>query len=110
MRAARLDASAREAITEVGNILLNACLGTFGNLLDVKVSFALPRLHLESLDALLRSLSFAQTELRFAVMASTAFRVLHGAVTGYLVLVLGVSSLDRLLKAVEDWENRQLGQ
>ena len=26
-----IDASAREVITEVGNILLNACLGTFGN-------------------------------------------------------------------------------
>ena len=28
-----LDATAREVLTEVGNILLNACLGTFGNLL-----------------------------------------------------------------------------
>ena len=28
-----LDSNAREIITEVGNILLNACLGVFGNLL-----------------------------------------------------------------------------
>src|SRR4051794_1639802 len=33
-----LDASAREALTEVGNIVLNACLGVFGNLLNVHVS------------------------------------------------------------------------
>ena len=30
-----IDASAREVLTEVGNILLNACLGTFGNMLKV---------------------------------------------------------------------------
>jgi chemotaxis protein CheC len=34
-----IDASAREVLTEVGNILLNACLGTFGNILQVQVSF-----------------------------------------------------------------------
>ena len=48
-----IDASAREVITEVGNILLNACLGTFGNLLKVQVSFSVPQLSLESLGAIL---------------------------------------------------------
>jgi chemotaxis protein CheC len=105
----RLDASGREVVTEIGNILLNACLGTFGNLLKVQVSFSLPRLHLENLGGLLRSITIASQELRYAVVASTAFRVLSGAVTGYLVIVLGVSSLDRLVKAVESWEDRQLG-
>ena len=37
-----IDASAREVVTEIGNILLNACLGTFGNLLKVQVSFSVP--------------------------------------------------------------------
>jgi chemotaxis protein CheC len=105
----RLDASGREVITEIGNILLNACLGTFGNLLKVQVSFSLPRLHLENLDGLLRSITIGSHELRYAVVASTAFRVLDGAVTGYLVIVLGVASLDRLIRAVEAWEDRQLG-
>jgi len=41
-----IDASAREVLTEVGNILLNACLGTFGNLLKVQVSFSVPQLSL----------------------------------------------------------------
>jgi chemotaxis protein CheC len=107
--AARLDASGREMVTEIGNILLNACLGTFGNLLKVQVTFSLPRLHLENLDALLRSITVGAHELRYAVVASTAFRVMEGSVNGYLVIVLGVSSLDRLIKAVEDWEERQLG-
>src|SRR5690349_9078385 len=36
----RLDESSREALTEIGNILLNACLGMFGNMLQVHVSFS----------------------------------------------------------------------
>lgn len=105
----RLDASAREALTEIGNILLNACLGVFGNLLRVQVSFSMPRLHLESLDKLLRSITIGAEELRYSVAVSTAFHVKDSAVSGYLVIVLGVSSLDRLLRAIESWEENQKG-
>lgn len=103
----RLDASAREVLTEVGNILLNACLGMFGNLLQVKVSFSVPRLHLESLDAVLNTLVIGKEELRYGLVVYTAFRMRDSAVSGYLVIVLGVSSLDRLIKEVEGWEARQ---
>jgi len=106
-RTGRLDVTAREALTEIGNILLNACLGTFGNVLKVQVSFAMPRLHMESVDQLLRSISFGAEELRFAVVVSTAFHVRESAVSGYLVIVLGVSSLDRLIRAIDDWEQTQ---
>jgi len=105
----RMDASEREVLMEVGNILLNACLGTFGNLLQVHLSFAVPRLHLESLSAFLDSLQIGEDELRYALVVLTTFRLQGSAVEGYLVVVLGVSSLDQLLQAVETWELRQAG-
>ena len=105
----RLDESAREALTEIGNILLNACLGMFGNMLQVQVSFSMPRLHLESLDSLLRSITVGSEELRYAVIVSTAFHIKDSAVSGYFVIVLGVSSLDRLIRAIEAWEERNHG-
>jgi chemotaxis protein CheC len=105
----RLDESAREALTEIGNILLNACLGMFGNMLKVHVSFSMPRLHLEGLDSLLRSITIGTEELRYAIVVSTAFHIKEGAVSGYLVIVLGVSSLDRLIRAIEAWEQSQSG-
>jgi chemotaxis protein CheC len=105
----QLDTSAREALTEVGNILLNACLGMFGNMLQVHVSFSVPRLHLESLENLLGSITIGSEELRYAVVVSTAFHIKDSAVSGYLVLVLGVSSLDRLIRAIEAWEQSQCG-
>ncbi len=101
------DASAREALTEVGNILLNACLGTFGNLLKVQVSFSVPRLTLESLSGVLKSLAVEQEELRYAIVIHAAFRLRDGAVTGYLVMVLGVASLDRLLRTLDSWNQAE---
>ena len=103
-----LDDSGREALTEIGNILLNACLGMFGNMLHVHVSFSMPRLHLESLEDLLRSLTIGSEELRYAIVAATAFHIKESAVSGYLVMVLGISSLDRLMHAIEDWEEGQI--
>jgi chemotaxis protein CheC len=108
-RTGTLDESAREALTEIGNILLNACLGVFGNLLKVHVTFSMPRLHLEGLDQLLRSITIGTEELRYAVVVSTAFHVKESAISGYLIIVLGVSSLDRLIHAVEEWEDSQIG-
>ena len=99
-----IDASAREVLTEVGNILLNACLGTFGNILKVQVSFSVPRLNLESLSAIVESLRINREGLRYALVVHAGFSLRDREVTGYLVIVLSVSSLDRLLRAVENWE------
>lgn len=99
----RLDASAAEVLTEVGNILLNACLGMFGNLLQIQISFSVPRLHLEALDGLLHSLVIGKEELRYAMVIYTAFHIREKAVDGYLVMVLGVASLDCLLQAIDQW-------
>ena len=107
MKSDRLNTSAREVLTEVGNILLNACLGMFGNLLQVHVSFSVPRLHLETLDALLRSLVISSEGLRYALVVYTAFRLRDSAVRGYLVIALNVASLDRLIQEAEGWEERQ---
>lgn len=103
----RLDESSREVLTEVGNILLNACLGMFGNLLDVHVSFSVPRLHMETLDDLLVSISTAAGEPRYALVVYTAFQIRDSAVRGFLVMVLSVTSLDRLIQEVDAWEERQ---
>jgi chemotaxis protein CheC len=102
-----LDESDREVLTEVGNILLNACLGVFGNLLEVRISFSVPRLHIETLKHLVRSLVIDKEELRYALVVYTGFRVRDSAITGYLVIALSVVSMDRLIQEVENWEERQ---
>ncbi len=99
-----IDASAREVVTEVGNILLNACLGTFGNVLKVQVSFSVPHLSLESLEGVLGSVNVGHEGLRYALIIHAAFRLRGSSLTGYVVIVLSVGSIDRLLRAVDQWE------
>ena len=41
----RLDQSAREVLTEVGNVILSSCLSAFGDMLRVSVMFSVPRIH-----------------------------------------------------------------
>lgn len=102
-----LDASAREVLTEVGNILLNACLGTFGNILKVQVSFSVPHLNLDTLQDVMKSLLVNREGLRYALVVHAGFKLRDAEVKGYLVIVLSVASLDRLIRAVEDWEHRE---
>jgi len=102
-----IDSSAREVLTEVGNILLNACLGTFGNILKVQVSFSVPHLNLDTLHHVMRSLLINREGLRYALVVHAGFKLRDAEVRGYLVIVLSVASLDRLIRAVEDWEREQ---
>lgn len=104
---AYLDESAREVLTEVGNILLNACLGMFGNLLNVRVTFSVPRLHLETLDEVIASTTSNKTEMHYALVIYTAFQIRDSSVRGFLVIVLSVESLDRLIQEVDVWEAQQ---
>jgi len=102
-----LEASGREVLTEVGNILLNACLGMFGNLLHISVKFSVHYLYLETLEELIDSLLRSKEELRYAIVVFTSFHLRNSEVNGYLVIVLGVASMDRLIQELETWEQSQ---
>jgi chemotaxis protein CheC len=103
------DANAREIVTEVGNILLNACLGVFGNLLHIKITFSVPRLSVQTIDRVLQTASEQSDEpLEYGLMVRTQFNVKAADVMGYLVIVLGITSLDRLLGELEKWGSRQV--
>jgi chemotaxis protein CheC len=99
----QLDLSAREVLTEVGNIVLGACLSAFGNILKVSVTFAVPRIHIESLEGLLRSLHVESDEVQYAMVATTRFKLSDTEVGGYLIIVIGLSSL-QLISAVMEAE------
>ena len=99
----RLDESAREVLTEVGNILLNACLGVMGNVLRVHVGFSVPRLRLDTVDDLIDWLREGRGETRYALIIFTKFQVRDSQVNGYLVLVLNVTAFDRLIHEIDEW-------
>lgn len=97
----RLDQSAREVLAEVGNVILSSCLSSFGDMLQVAVSFSVPRMHVESLEGLLRSLRVDSEDLSYALLAATRFRLAEGEVGGYLIIAVGMSSLSLIARALE---------
>lgn len=99
----RLGASGKEVLGEVGNILLNACLGVFGNLLKIRLGFTVPRLNIEDLGSFLRSIVIDKDELRYALIVGARFRIRVSEVTGCLVLVLGIASMQLLTDSIEQW-------
>jgi len=107
-KAQEMDGAAREVITEVGNIVLNACLGVFANLLQVQLSFTVPLFRVESIHEILDAITNADRTLQYALMIHTRFHMRASDVSGYLVIILGVTSLDRLLLELRKWEDRQL--
>jgi chemotaxis protein CheC len=103
-----LGASAREVVTEIGNILMNACLGVFGNLLQVRFSFSVPRLSLDDLGVMLNSITVDTSPLQHALVVGARFKLRNSEVTGCLVLVLGIASFELFLKEVEAWAERSM--
>jgi chemotaxis protein CheC len=100
----RIDASTQEVVTEIGNVLLNACLGTFGNLLKVHVSFSVPRLTVDTLAQVLQSVTVEHHELRYALVVHAGLRLRSDTVRSYLIIVLSVASLDRFVQAIDVWQ------
>jgi chemotaxis protein CheC len=96
----RLDQSSREVLAEVGNVILSSCLSAFGDMLQVAVTFSVPRIHVESLDGLLHSLKVNDEDLHFALLAATRFRLTEGEVGGYLMIAVGMHSLSLITRAL----------
>ena len=102
-----LDPSTREVFTEVGNIVLNACIGTFGNMLNIPVSFSVPDVDVSNISNVIDRMMETGDALRYALVVTAGFRLRESAVTGYVVIVLTVISLKRLLDALDRWQRVQ---
>lgn len=100
--------SIQEALTEAGNIVLQAALGICGELLHIQVGFAVPGLRIDNLGTMLNSVVVAQNELQYALVVRTRFQILSKDIVGNMVVILGVTSFTRLVEAVDEWEKRGL--
>ena len=96
----QLDQSAREVLAEVGNVVLSACLSAFGDILKVTVAFSVPRMHIESVEELIRSMTIGEEELSYALIAATRFQLSRLEVGGYLIFVLGLTSLSWMTESL----------
>jgi chemotaxis protein CheC len=76
--------------------------------LKIQVSFTVPALQIASIQSVLGSLTIENQRLEYALIIHTCFHLRESDVRGYLVIILGVTSLDTLLLELKKWEDREL--
>jgi chemotaxis protein CheC len=96
----QLTFSDREALLEVGNILLNAYIGSFGNLLKTQVNVSIPLLHMHSLEKLLTMIE-DEGKNPYVLLVKTKFLLNNGSVVGHVALIIEADSLDDLFQSIE---------
>ncbi|MBI9047962.1 MAG: chemotaxis protein CheC [Anaerolineaceae bacterium] len=97
----QLTPSDREALIEVGNILMNGYIGSFGNLLKLSLNFDLPHLREESLTEWLGKLNPPDAEPQYSVLVRTEFHIANVKAGGYVALLMDLVSLKTLIETVE---------
>lgn len=93
-----MDAIKTGTLTEVGNILLNAVMGSIGNILDSRLTYAIPTYHEGNLRAIL--LPMMQHDSA-ALEVTTRFKVQSRQITGEFLLLFEVGSFDSFVAALE---------
>ncbi len=92
--------SDRESLVELGNIILNSFIGSFGNLLNIRITFTVPHLQIESVKQMLRTMQVDQREVEYALIIHVDFRLVEGDVGGYVVIVMGIESLEAMFESM----------
>jgi len=91
----------QEAMKEVGNVILNAFLGSLGNELEITVASEIPEFQ--------KSVSGRQIfqsspdDAHIILFVHVDFDLRESKIDGYLVLIIGVSAMDTLIGFVEDY-------
>lgn len=95
-----INARDQEDLIEIGNILLNAFCGSFGNFLNISITFSTPQLYQVVVDDLIHTLMGERKDIQFAVVVKVHFNLAQGTVEGYVVILMGLSSLEELFRSM----------
>ncbi|MES2259120.1 MAG: chemotaxis protein CheC [Pseudomonadota bacterium] len=98
----------QEAMSEIGNIILNSCVGTLANIFQRELHGSLPAYHVGTSDEILSaSGSAAETVV---LMLHIDFILETHQIHGYVAFILDVSALHDLQEQINLYLNRVMGQ
>jgi chemotaxis protein CheC len=95
--AEELDAIEQDAMTEIGNVMLNACIASLAGLLDTH--FDLDRVSIDIGNS--RTVLGTRIQNHLVVFLHIRFELKHSQIEGFVVFVLHTPSLTRLREAVD---------
>ena len=98
----------QEAMSEIGNIILNSCVGTLANLFDSELHGSLPLYHVGTSMEILSA--FGGQEDAVVLMLHIDFVLAKHQIHGYVAFVLDLSALHDLKEQVSRYLAKVLGQ
>jgi len=98
----------QEAMSEIGNIILNSCVGTLANLFDSELHGSLPLYHVGTSAQIMSS--FSGPDDAVVLMLHIDFVLAKHQIHGYVAFVLDLSALHDLKEQVSRYLAKALGQ
>ncbi len=100
-----MDSIRSSTLLEIGNIVINAILGTITNLLKSSVNFYLPEYHggREIRKVVLSAIPPKNSKV--IVKAETVFNLKELEITGFILLIFEVKAIEQLIKMIEIYIN-----
>jgi len=100
-----MDALAKEALIEISNIIMCACVSKIAGMLGDVVNYSPPRFYSQDqIDGTLRE-AFSGHEI-FAIFFKTVFHFKDFDASGFLFLITNFNTLDWLKNAIDDYLNQ----
>jgi chemotaxis protein CheC len=96
--AEELNTMEAEALSEIGNIILNACISSMSDTLQTDFESTLPRYHLGSAKEIF---PFDEGENQFMLLLHIDFSMPKQKIDGYLVFLLSLESFNELIRKVD---------
>ncbi|MFH0968802.1 MAG: chemotaxis protein CheC [Methanobacteriota archaeon] len=87
-------------LLEVGNIIVNAVMGSITNILGKNLTFHLPEYREDSLEHLVESSRFAES--KYVIVARSTFSVVDKNIQGEILLILADQSIDVLTASINE--------
>jgi len=95
-----LDVIRIETLKEVGNILINAVMGSIANVLEQHLKYSLPNYREIRIATLAQSLK--QSADNRVVLANAHFHLEGTMISGNILLLLEIGSMDALLEGIAE--------
>lgn len=93
----------QEAMSEVGNIILNACMGSIANIIDSEFSSTLPEVRLGLGNELLKVGESDESETVLLIYID--FIIASQTIHGYMAFLMDVPSINGLIRSVDCFLN-----
>ena len=95
----KLTAEDLDVLKEISNVIFNALVGEFGNLLNVRVRYSLPQIRMTLIEKV--GDTILPEDMHFLTMY-TSFMLLKSQVKGMLFIALSVNSEQMLIRKIDD--------